>query len=213
MMRGILNPYFQIFFIHINRDSMRIIAGKFKNHHLVSPSSKDVRPTSDRIKESIFNILWHHDWFESFAAIRCLDGFCGTGALGFEAYSRGVDSVTFVDVSAESLKVCTENQRKLDPSKKNTHLIRADLSETSGAVALASRGPFDLIFLDPPYQQGLIEKAILSLLSQNLIADGAVLVLETHKVETIDLPVGFSILSEKIYATTKIHFVQRDSAS
>lgn len=192
---------------------MRIIAGKFKNHQLISPTSKDIRPTSDRIKESIFNVLWHHDWFESFAEIRCLDGFCGTGALGFEAYSRGVESVTFVDVSAESLKICAENQKKLDPAKKHTHLLRADLSETSGAVALASRGPFDLIFLDPPYREGLVEKALAVLLSQGLIADGAVLVLETHKTETIELPLGFHILSEKVYATTKIHFVQKSTSA
>lgn len=180
---------------------MRIIAGKFKRQALATPGDKNIRPTSDRIRESIFNILQHQDWMPPFSELHCLDGFCGTGALGFEALSRGVADVTFID---QDLKICQKNQQKFDPERKNTKLVKQDLSTKIKPVMTG----FDLIFLDPPYGKDLLPLAIKGLIEAGYCNNKCVFVLETEKKEILSLPDHLQKRAEKCYASTKVHFYQ-----
>lgn len=181
---------------------MRIIAGKFKNQKLISPEDQDIRPTTDRIRESLFNILSHQHWLPPFSNLKCLDGFCGTGALGFEALSRGAAHVTFIDSHVKSLKICTENQEKFDSSQEYTKLLKADLTKTLPFFGSA----FDLIFLDPPYHKDFVGKAIETLRAAGAFKDKTILVLESHKNESFLAPEGLHLLVEKCYGQTKIQF-------
>ena len=137
---------------------MRIIGGKFRGKTLSSPSDDSIRPTSDRARESIFNILGSR-LGPVLAGKRVLDLFAGTGALGLEALSRGAEHVTFVDTGAEARGLIRDHIQAFGAAGI-TKLLRRD------ATALGTPGTFgqfDLIFLDPPYNQGLGEKALAEL--------------------------------------------------
>ncbi len=148
---------------------MRVISGKYKGIRLDSPKDNSVRPTTDRIKETIFNILFSRNVVEGKAV---LDLFSGSGALGIEAASRGAESVVFADASAESVKLTRENAAK---TKSQFEIIHGDYKF---ATRKLQGRKFGLIFVDPPYRAGLYADALRQIVKYELLDVGGVVVVE-----------------------------------
>lgn len=181
---------------------MRIVAGKFRGKSLSSPSDDSIRPTSDRARESIFNILGSR-LGPVLAGRRVLDLFAGTGALGLEALSRGADHVTFVETGAEGRGLIRDHIEDFGAAGV-TKLLRRD------ATALGTPGTFgrfDLIFLDPPYRQGLGEKALAELADKGWIAPGATIVWEEAADTEVTVPQGFTLDDERLYGAAAVRFL------
>jgi 16S rRNA (guanine966-N2)-methyltransferase len=181
---------------------MRIIAGQFRGRVLESPKSKDIRPTSDKVRGAIFNALQSRLDFENITA---LDLCCGTGALGLEALSRGAAFCTFVDQSPGSIVLTKKNAKTLG-------IIEACDFLTVDITKLKQRPSHsacvDLFFCDPPYAQGLIEPALNALIKGYWLAEDAIGVLECEKNHAPIFLDGFEVISEKIYGDTKIILVR-----
>lgn len=187
---------------------MRIVAGKFRGKQLNSPTDDSIRPTSDRVRESVFNILSSR-LGPVFTEKRVLDLFAGTGALGFEALSRGAAHVTFVDTGAESRGLIRDHIQAFGAAGI-TKLLRRD------ATALGTPGTFgqfDLIFLDPPYAQGLGEKALAELASNGWIAPGATIVWEESSDVEVTIPEGFELEDTREYGAAAIRFLSFGDAA
>src|SRR3979409_2024059 len=137
---------------------MRVVGGRLKGRNLASPSSRDIRPTADRVRESLFNILVHA-YDDPVADARVLDLFAGTGALGIEAVSRGAKFALFVDNGGEAGARLRNNVEPLGLGGV-TKVYRRDATNLGPAHPMA---PFALVFLDPPYAKQLAEKALVSL--------------------------------------------------
>ena len=178
---------------------MRVIAGKFKGRTLATPSSQAVRPTSDRLRESIFNILMHaHD--DVIEGARVLDLFAGTGALGIEALSRGAAHALFVDDSTEGRGLLRENVERLGLGGV-TKVFRRDATKLGPCHPHA---PFSLVFCDPPYRKGLGEKALQSARQGGWFLPGALIVWEEAADAALTLPEGFTELERRTYGDTQI---------
>ena len=182
---------------------MRVTGGQFGGRGLIAPADMRVRPTSDKVRQAIFNILTHHDFANGFAleGAAVIDLFAGTGALGIEALSRGAKFCLFVDDDAESRALQRENIEKLGLTGVSK-IWRRDAADL-GPVNTGSSGPFRLAFLDPPYRKGLAEKALQSLCDGGWLAADAVVVVETATDETLDAP-GFIKLDERDYGETRV---------
>jgi 16S rRNA (guanine966-N2)-methyltransferase len=149
-------------------NSVRIIAGEWRRRVLRFPDAEGLRPTPDRVRETLFNWLG-----QDLSGRSCLDLFAGSGALGFEAASRGAASVVLVDNSPRVLAALAANARLLDAAGR-LRIVRADAVKFASALAAAG-SPVDVLFLDPPYRQGWIER-LTPLLPQLVAADGALYV-------------------------------------
>ncbi|UYN99497.1 MAG: 16S rRNA (guanine(966)-N(2))-methyltransferase RsmD [Devosia sp.] len=181
---------------------MRIVAGKFRGKPLSSPSDDSIRPTSDRVRESMFNILGSR-LGPVLTGKRVLDLFAGTGALGLEALSRGAAHVTFVDMGAEARGLIRDHIEAFGAAGI-TKLLRRD------ATALGkpgSFGQFDLIFLDPPYGQGLGEKALGELAANGWIAPGATIVWEESAAVDVIIPDDFALDDTREYGAAAVRFL------
>lgn len=152
---------------------MRIVGGEFRGRTLATPRSQAIRPTSDRLRESLFNILTHA-YDDCVRGARVLDLFAGTGALGLEAVSRGASFALFVDEGVEARGLVRENVEALGLTGR-TKLFRRDATKLGPAGTVA---PFDIVFADPPYRAGLGELALGSALAGGWLKAGALLVLE-----------------------------------
>src|SRR5690606_22104489 len=186
---------------------MRIVAGKFRGKQLTSPPDDTIRPTSDRARESIFNILASR-LGPVLVGKRVLDLFAGTGALGLEALSRGAAHVTFVDNGAEARGLIRDHIEAFGAAGV-TKLLRRD------ATALGTPGTFgqfDLIFLDPPYNQGLGEKALAELAANGWIAPGATIVWEEAADADVSVPPGFALDDTREYGAAAVRFLTYRSA-
>lgn len=181
---------------------MRIVAGRFKGRHLARPKNNKIRPTSDKIRGAIFNILNSQNLIRDAIV---LDGFCGTGALGLEALSRGASSCVFIDSSRESLHLCENNINSLDVLNQ-THSLLGDL--TKNCVKPSGILPCTLAFLDPPYRKDFITKALLNLINENWIELGCTIVCEEEKSAFIELPAGITLVDQRTYGDTQILFTQ-----
>ena len=182
---------------------MRIIAGKFRGKTLLSPSDDSIRPTSDRARESVFNILASR-LSPNFDGLNVLDLFAGTGALGLEALSRGALSVVFVDTGAEARGLIRDHIEAFGAGG-TTKLLRRDATALGPAGTM---GPMDLVFLDPPYGKGLGELALASLRDGNWLAKDATLVLEESADVPVELPAGFVLDDRRDYGAAAIHFIR-----
>lgn len=178
---------------------MRIIAGKYRSKVLNSPKVGVVRPTSDRAREALFNILnskLDNDWNEC----RFLDVFAGTGAVGFEALSRGAQRIGFIDINTENLW----QNIKLFPQEKEKIRTYKCAAEK---LPFASE-KYNLVFMDAPYEKGLSESGLNALLQKEWLEAGALVVVETQKKEEFVAPPVFTIIDERIYGPAKFHFLQ-----
>src|SRR6202051_119638 len=182
---------------------MRVVGGRLKGRNLASPSSRDIRPTADRLRESLFNILIHaHD--DPISGARVLDLFAGTGALGIEAISRGAAFALFVDNGTEARALLRNNVESLGLGGV-TKVYRRDAGNLGPAHPME---PFSLVFLDPPYGRGLADKALASLRDGGWLAASALLVVEEAKAAAFAPSEGFDELERRAYDDTEFVFLK-----
>jgi 16S rRNA (guanine966-N2)-methyltransferase len=181
---------------------MRVVGGRLKGRNLVSPSSREIRPTADRLRESIFNILIHA-YDDPIEGARVLDLFAGTGALGIEAVSRGAAFTLFVDNGAEARALLRNNVEALGLGGV-TKIYRRDATNLGPAHPME---PFSLAFIDPPYGKGLAEKALISLRDGRWLTKGALVVVEEAKAATFTAPERFEELERRAYDDTEFVFL------
>lgn len=179
---------------------MRIVGGKFRGRVLAAPFSSAIRPTSDRIRESLFNIL-EHRLVGGFSGVRVLDLFAGTGALGVEALSRGAKAAVFVEQSVEGRALIRMNAETLGLIGA-ARILRRDATQLGAAGTLV---PFNLVFADPPYGRGAGEKAFMAAFEGGWLHNDAILVLEEATEAVINLPPAFIMQDERHYGGTTIH--------
>lgn len=178
---------------------MRIVGGSLSGRNLVTPASQTIRPTTDRTRESLFNILSSRLQGD-FSGIRVLDLFAGTGALGFEALSRGAHAAVFVEESVEGRGLIRENIEAFSlhgPAR----ILRRDATKLG---AIGTMQPFHLVFADPPYGRGLGEKAFIAALEGGWFHNEAILVLEEAKEALVSLGNAFRLEDERQYGSTII---------
>ena len=229
---------------------MRITGGTLRGRTLKAPDGMGTRPTADRVREALFNIIAHHDWGGEIGNpledTLVLDAFAGTGALGLEAISRGALSCVFFEKDRKALACLRENvafmkvdadaaiiqmdvtkppkfaQQAKKPSscqrRLASHLIENENNKWDPSLrwgdaainhAASKYAPPSLIFLDPPYHKGLIERAVTGLADQGWIAPNALLVCETAKDEALAMPENYKELLTRQYGDTTIRFFQR----
>lgn len=181
---------------------MRIIAGKFRGKQLRSPEDDSIRPTGDRVREAIFNIVASR-LGPSLNGLRVLDLFAGTGAMGLEALSRGAANVIFVDTGAEARGLIRDHIEAFGAGGV-TKLLRRDATSLGPAGTM---GPVDLVFLDPPYGKGLGEQALSSLRDGGWLQPDTLLVLEEASEVTVAPPEGFVLDDRRQYGAAAVHLI------
>jgi 16S rRNA (guanine966-N2)-methyltransferase len=184
---------------------MRIVGGEFKGRAIAAPQGRDTRPTSDRTRESVFNVLAHADWSPGVEGRRALDLFAGSGALGLEAMSRGAAFALFVETDAAARGAIRDNIQALGLFG-STRIHRRDATDL-GAKPAGLGEPFDLVFLDPPYGKGLGERALAKLKQGGWINADALIVFECAAGETPATP-DFTVLDERSYGAAKVLFLK-----
>ena len=186
---------------------MRVVGGRLKGRNLASPASREIRPTADRLRESVFNILIHA-YDDPIGDARVLDLFAGTGALGIEAVSRGAAFALFVDNGAEARALLRNNVEALGLGGV-TKVYRRDATNLGPAHPVE---PFAVAFLDPPYGKGLAEKALVSLRDGGWLLPGALLIVEEAKAASFKAPEGFEEPERRAYDDTEFVFLRVASA-
>ena len=182
---------------------MRIVGGRFKGRGLAAPRTQAVRPTSDRLRETIFNVL-AHAYDDPVTSARVLDLFAGTGALGIEAISRGTAYALFVDDGVEARALLRDNIEALGLGGV-TRIFRRDATKLGSAHPLE---PFSLVFLDPPYGKGLAEKALVSAREGNWLKPDALVIVEEAADAEFKAPEGFAELERRRYDDTEFVFLR-----
>ena len=177
---------------------MRVVGGRLRGRNLASPASREIRPTADRLRESVFNILFHA-YGDPITGARVLDLFAGTGALGIEAISRGAAFALFVDNGTEARALLRNNVEALGLGGV-TKVFRRDATDLGPAHPVE---PFSLVFLDPPYGKALAEKALVSLRDGGWLTKDAVVVVEEAKAAAFTAPAGFAELERRAYDDTE----------
>src|SRR5882672_15241 len=181
---------------------MRITAGKFKARTLAVPGDASVRPTSDKVRQAIFNILEHRDFGAAFGleGARVVDLFAGTGAMGLEAASRGARYCLFVDDSAASRALIRENVEAFGLTGA-TKIWRRDASALGPLDTLS---PFDLALFDPPYREGLLTPALTGLRDGGWLNAPALIVAELAEDEVLPSTEGYEMLDDRVYGDTRV---------
>ncbi len=180
---------------------MRIIAGRYARRTLTAPPGLATRPTADRAREAIFNIIAHQDWGrELLDGVAVLDACCGTGALGLEALSRGAAQVWFLEQDSAACAAVKQNITAL-AAQGACHVLRADAAQPPRATL-----PCHLVFLDPPYRQNLPARIVPALQAAGWFAPEALLVLETARDETAALSPQFVPHSRRDYGAAAVTF-------
>lgn len=183
---------------------MRIIAGSWRGRPLIVPPHDRIRPTSDRVRGAIFNILLHGIDGVALQGAQVMDVFAGTGALGLEALSRGAAHCVFVEQDAEARALLTRNIALLDLAGAS-ELLAADATHIGPASGRSAR---TLAFLDPPYGKGLGEHALAALAAEGWLARGAIVVLEEAAGTTIAWPAGYDLLDLRRWGDTQAAFAR-----
>lgn len=184
---------------------MRITAGLHRGRALTAPTGKDTRPTSDRARESIFNILRHGSWHAGVltdAAV--LDVFAGTGALGLEALSQGAAHAVFIEREYPALMACRSNIEALGEQDRTAVFTFDAVNPIPRPLYLAPR---TLVFLDPPYGKYLCAEALKALIDKDWLAPGAACVLEMSKKIPEIIPAGFTLRDTRVYGLAQVQFV------
>lgn len=188
---------------------MRIVAGQFRGRAIVTPEGRDTRPTSDRARQALFNVVEHAAWGRNLSGARVIDLFAGSGALGFEALSRGAAFALFVETDAAARGAIRDNMEAFGLfGVVRVHRRSAtDLGTRPGSAGEA----FDVAFLDPPYGQGLGEQALAKLVEGNWLAPGALVILERGSDEPeIDTP-GYERLDARDYGAARVLFLRKQA--
>ena len=186
---------------------MRVVGGRLRGRALLAPKTQSIRPTADRLRESLFNILLH-GYGDPITDARVLDLFAGTGALGIEAISRGAQFALFVDDGAEARALLRGNVETLGLGG-STRIFRRDATRLGAAHPLQ---PFTLIFADPPYGRGLAEQALASARAGGWLAPGAVVVVEDAVDAAFAPPEGFRESERRRYDDSEFTFLIVDEA-
>lgn len=178
---------------------MRVISGKCRGTNLVAPEGLKTRPTTDRIKETLFNMI-------NFDLLDCdfLDLFSGSGAIGIESLSRGANSSTFVDMDKDAFRCITQNLEKTRLKDKAT-VINTDIFM---ALNKLKGKKYDIIFMDPPYALAEIEKTLQTVADYGLLKEDGYIILERSTDKTINLPQNLVLWKEKVYKTTTLTFIR-----
>jgi len=186
---------------------MRIVGGRFGGRPLVGPKPGigTIRPTSDRLRESLFNVL-AHAYDDVVEGARVLDLFAGTGAMAFEALSRGAEFALLVDDGTEARGLIRENQMALGLAG-HSRVFRRDATKLG---AIGPMAPFSLIFCDPPYRKELGEKALISARGGGWLTKDALVVLEEATGVEITLPEGFETLERRDYGETQVMILRAE---
>jgi 16S rRNA (guanine966-N2)-methyltransferase len=187
---------------------MRIVGGRLRGRTIVSPSSRDIRPTADRLRESLFNILMHA-YGDPIGDARVLDLFAGTGALGIEAVSRGAAFTLFVDNGAEARALLRQNVEALGLGGV-TKVYRRDATNLGPVHPME---PFSLVFLDPPYGKGLGEQALASLRDGRWLTPQALVVVEEATSAKFAAGEGFEELERRAYDDTEFVILRAEPAT
>jgi 16S rRNA (guanine966-N2)-methyltransferase len=185
---------------------VRIIGGKHRGQRLIAPAGRSTRPTSDRVRESIFNILAHR---ASIEGSRVLDLFAGSGALGFEALSRGARFCLFIENDAEARAVIRENAEAFDATGI-CKIWRRDATQLGNC---APQTRFDLAFIDPPYGKELGAAAIASLVKGQWLTQDATIVLEESTRSVVAIPPQLQLVDSREYGDTKVIFCRNSAPS
>jgi 16S rRNA (guanine966-N2)-methyltransferase len=183
---------------------MRIVAGRFRGASLATPKSNAIRPTSDRVREAMFNILLHGQDAICLDGKRVLDLFAGTGAIGLEAFSRGAAYVLFVEEGVEARGLIRCNVETLGATGV-TRVYRRDATKLGEVGALR---PFDIIFADPPYGKGLGELALASAVAGGWLVSGGTAIVEERANAGFSPPAEFSLLDTRVYGDTAVYFLR-----
>ena len=179
---------------------MRVISGSVRGRRLKTPENYDIRPTTDNVKESLFNILQF-----DIEGRRVLDLFAGTGQLGIECLSRGADSVVFIDQSREAVKIIRENLKACG--------LSAPVLQQEALSYLRGCGSFDLIFVDPPYDSGLYEPVLNVINSVDILSDGGIIVCESRRETPMpELAAPYHKRREYRYGKVKLTLYVKESA-
>ena len=187
---------------------MRIVGGKFRGKALAGPTSEATRPTSDRVRESIFNILAHGIADFTLEDARVMDLFAGTGALGLEAISRGAKFCLFVEEDSAARGVIRNNADACGVIGQ-CKIWRRDATDLGPS---APQSPYSLVFVDPPYGKGLGEKALRSLVAGGWLAAGAIVVLEEAEKAVVAEVTGVDLLDQRTYGDTQVRIYRATSA-
>jgi 16S rRNA (guanine966-N2)-methyltransferase len=182
---------------------MRVVGGNLRGRTLAAPKSQAIRPTADRLRESLFNIL-AHAYGDLIGGARVLDLFAGTGALGIEALSRGAAFALFVDDGAQARALLRENVATLGLGG-TTRVFRRDATKLGPAHPIE---PFSLVFLDPPYGKGLAENAVASARAGGWLMSDALIIVEEAKKSAFAPPQGFAEVERRGYDDTEFIFLK-----
>jgi len=185
---------------------VRIVAGRFKGQSIAMPKSGVTRPTSDKARESLFNILSHAAFAPDLDGARVMDLYAGSGALGFEALSRGGAFALFVETDSGARGAIRETIDRL-ALFGITRLHRRSATDL-GPKPAGLGAPFNLAFLDPPYDKGLVDQTLPGLLAGGWLSEDALIVAETGKAETIAAE-GLRTVDERVYGAAKLWFLKR----
>jgi len=182
---------------------MRIIAGRHRGRRLSAPPGHALRPTSDRARQALFDVLVHGHSAPALEGAKVLDAFAGTGAFGLEALSRGAAHATFMDVDGTALECLLANVRDLGEFERAT-VLRADVLSPPRATR-----PCRLAFLDPPYGSGLAAQALTALAQSGWLAAGTLAIVELAAKEPFEPPTGFAPEDERRYGATRFVLLRR----
>ena len=185
---------------------MRIVGGTLKGRTIRTPDGRGTRPTLDRARESIFNILTHAEWAPPLEHARVIDAFAGSGALGFEAISRGGAFCLFVETEAAA-RGCIRDNVEAYQLFGVTRIHRRSATDL-GAKPAGLGAPFDLVFMDPPYGQGLVPLALEQLIRGQWLAADAIAVVETGADEDRPEAPGWILLDERLYGAARVSFLR-----
>ena len=185
---------------------MRIVGGAFRGRRLAVPGGGDIRPTADRAREAVFNILAHGlavAWEET----AVIDVFAGTGAMGLEALSRGAPHATFIDDDPLAIGCIRQNAGAAGAAREAS-ILKLDATRLP-PPPLVARAPCGLAFLDPPYGSGLAGPALIGLAARRWIGPGALCVVEVGAKEVFKAPDGFAVADERRYGAARVLFLER----
>lgn len=180
---------------------MRIVGGEFRGRSLATPRSQAIRPTTDRTREALFNIL-EHRYPEKLAGTRVLDLFAGTGALGLEALSRGAAFALFIEEAAAARALIRANVEALSLQGRSK-IFRRDATRLG---EVGTMQPFDLVLADPPYGKGFGETALAAALAGGWLAPGALVMVEEASASPFQPPAGFEMIERREYGTSCASF-------